>query len=232
MISISAQKEQFTYEIEQSKRRHETVEFESSYTNFVEKSLNSHFPDRFIDFKNIECVIQELHHLYKEMSKEDKIGPFNPNLPVLNISKCDDVLRRKSGSKDIFKSISPSSIKHMRNKKKSHQQSQIEAKGKRKQSVSNVAATMKITSNAVNELTDDESTKDIVQNIESLLSNDTFSPRYKERHLTLTTDPSIIFRDSINRSDSTIYKKLEKEAIEQYENIDDPVDMNFNLLEK
>ncbi|XP_037043158.1 uncharacterized protein LOC119079381 isoform X3 [Bradysia coprophila] len=198
-----AQKKQHNYETGQAKRCHQAPSFQSSYIDFLTKFLESHFPDRFVDFKNIECVIFELSNLFKEMSKDCKIAPFNPNLPVLNISECDKVVRMSSKPNDIFKtSASP---KRICSKRKSRSRTQIEFKDD-----------------------DDENVKEMERSIDDLLSDDTFSPRYKAKH---TSDMLVIFRKSPKKRNSTDFKTLEKEAIEQYESIDDALDMDFNLLE-
>lgn len=213
--------------------QNDTVEFQSSYTDFVTKYLASNFPDRFVDFNNIEYTIQELYHLYRQMSKKNNIGPFNPNLPVLNISQC--------GSKDILKIKSSTSNKHIRNKKKSGShlkikilKTQNEVKGKestRKEQIKKRRCDNQhlVQMNLNNgRLTVDENSKNIGRNIEDLLSADTFSPRYKKKH---ASDVFMIFRKSFNESDSKTFSTLEKEAMEQYADADDAVDMNFNLLE-
>lgn len=228
---------------------YETVQFQSSYTDFVNKFLESFSPDRFVDFKNIECLIQELNNLYKEISKEDKIGPFNPNLPILNISECRPIVKIISGSKDLVKMKSATNTKHIRNKKrKSHShlalktlKTQKEAQGKEKRSK---AETKKLRSvepmippkpmsrNKSPHDADDENGKNIARNIEDLLSEDTFTPRYNAKR---TSEVFMIFQKSFNENDLITSGndeiKLEKEAIEQYQHTNDNVDMNFNLLE-
>lgn len=238
-----AQAKENTYQ----RKRYETVQFQSSYTDFATKFLESLFPDRFADFKNVECVIQELHNLFKEISKEDKIGPFNPNLPVLNISECDPDVRKNSGSKDILKMKSSTSIKHIRNKKKSRShlamktlKTQNEAQEKEKRLTAEIKKHRSdcqhpelMNQNTFESVdSDDENGKNIAKNIEDLLSDDTFTPRYNARH---TSDMFMIFQKSSNKNDLitsvTDQFELEKEAIEQYHNINDAVDTNFNLLE-
>lgn len=176
--------------------------------------------------------------MYREMSIEDKIGPFNPNLPVLNISECDHVVRMNGGSKDGLKIKSSTSIKHIRNRKKSRSDSVIKtlktqnkSKGKEKRKKLKKQRIDSQHPEPVNQNnggttvdSDDESGRIIARNVEELLSDDSFSPRYKEKH---ATDMLMVF----NRNDSTSCSTLEKEAIEQYENVDDTSDMNFNLLE-
>lgn len=201
--------------------------------------METNFPERFVDFKNIECLIEELHNLYKETSKDDKIGPFNPNLPVLNISKCDDTVRTKSKSKDIFKTKSSTRSSRRKENKKSRSRTQIEIKPKGNESITplNIScdkdsiccAPRNPIKSTLTDDCDDDIGKSIVESIENLLIDDTFSPRYKAKH---ASDMFLIFRKSIRRNDSTsmIFNMLEKEAIEQYDNIDDVDDMNFNIL--
>lgn len=172
------------------------------------------------------------------MSKKNKIGPFNPNLPVLNISE--------SGSKDILKMKSSTSVKRIRNKKKSRShlkikivKSQNEVKGKenssrkeqmkKRRSDNQHLVQMNVNNNRLTtDYSVDENSKNIGENIDDLLSADTFSPRYKEKH---ASDVFMIFRKSLNGNDLTTFSslELEREAIEQYAG--DAVDMNFNLLE-
>ncbi|XP_037043156.1 uncharacterized protein LOC119079381 isoform X1 [Bradysia coprophila] len=224
-----AQKKQHNYETGQAKRCHQAPSFQSSYIDFLTKFLESHFPDRFVDFKNIECVIFELSNLFKEMSKDCKIAPFNPNLPVLNISECDKVVRMSSKPNDIFKtSASP---KRICSKRKSRSRTQIEFKGRRKKSIVKKSQCTQSTRQSKIKLPeddDDENVKEMERSIDDLLSDDTFSPRYKAKH---TSDMLVIFRKSPKKRNSTDFKTLEKEAIEQYESIDDALDMDFNLLE-
>lgn len=220
--SSAAQKKQHNYETEASKRC-DTLTFQSNYTDFVTKFIESYFPDRFIDFKNIERVILELNNLFKEMSKEGKIGPFNPNLPVLNISECDKVVRISSGT-----SKTSASLKRICSKRKSRSRTQIEGKGRRRKSTVKKRQCTRSTRQLIEiKLPEDcvgENEKEIERNIEDLLSDDTFSPRYRAKQ---TPDMLVIFRKPSNRNDSTIFTTLEKEAIEQYESIDDALDMNF-----
>lgn len=228
LFFIPAQFKEKTY------KASETVQFQSSYKDFVKKFLETHFPDRFVDFKNVECVIEELYNLYKDISKEDKIAPFNPNLPVLNISGCNDVVRLKSLAQNIFKSPNMQT----RNKKKSQSRTQIEvkAKGKKLIGAGNIGDNLhcclswnRITNCATDQSdSDDDSGKQIAENIENLFNDDTFSPRYKAKH---SSDLHKICRETVRKTDSTIFNTLEKEAIEQYDSVDDDIDMNFNLLE-
>lgn len=207
----------------------DTPSFQSSYTDFATKFLESNFPDRFVDFKNIEGIIFELNNLFKEMSKEDKIGPFNPNLPVLNISECDQIERTSSEPKDFLKASA--CVKRICSKRKSKSRTQIEFKGRRKKSISGKSQCSRSARQIKIELRsdgcEDENGKGIERNIEDLLSDDTFSPRYKAKH---TSGMFVIYKKLPNGNDSIIFSTLEKEAIEQYENGDSgAVDMNFNL---
>lgn len=212
-------------------KRYETVKFQSSYTDFVTKYLDSHFNDRFVDVKNIECVIQELHILFKEICKEDKIGPFNPNLPVLNISECNHAVRINNISKDglkMKKSRSHLAIKHLKTQKTQNEVKEKEKRAKvRKRRKHSQHTEHRDQSNGkLAADSDDDSGKFIERNIEDLLSDDNFSPRYKDKHN--MSDMCTVFRISLNRNGST--STLEKEAIEQYENVDDAGDIN-NVLE-
>lgn len=214
-------------------KRYETVQFESHYTDFLNKFLESQFTERFVDFKNIECLIQELHTLLKEISKTDRIGPFNPNLPVLNISECNKIVRKIS-SKDLLKKKSSTSTKHIRNKKVSLSHIATKPLKPQNESLGNekrFKAKLKNRRNPepVTEIKkrfaddfEDEIGKNIARNLEELLSDDTFTPRYESKH---KSDVFMIFQKTLNSD------QLEREAIEQYQNIDDTADMNFNLLE-
>lgn len=216
-------------------KRYETVQFETHYTDFLTKFLESQFTDRYADFKNIECLIQEMHNLFKEISKTDRIGPFNPNLPVLNISECDKIVRKSNSTKDILKK--KSSTKHIRNKKVSQiaiktKKPQNEPLGKDKRFKAKLKKCRKrgsfpqpIIENK-DRLDDDdfndEVGKNIARNLENLLCDDTFTPRYESKH---KSDMFMIFQKSLNSD------QLEMEAIEQYQNMDNITDINFNLLE-
>lgn len=218
------------------------------------KFLELHFPGRYNDFKNIECLIQELHNLHKQISKSDKIAPFNPNLPVLNISECDKVaLRMGNSPMEKLKKKSSTSTKHIRNKKGplAHKslkifKSQNEARGsekilrktlkrcnlKIKESPSpSSKQTNVVTKNSFVDDFDDEFGKIIAKNLEDLLDNDSFTPRYESKH---TSDMFLIFQKPLNENDVTASSsdaQLEREAIDQYQNSEESMDMQFNLLE-
>lgn len=144
-----------------------------------------------------------------------------------------------NGSKDGLKTNESSSIKHIIHKKKSRshlaikhlktQRTQNEVRGKEKRAKVRKRRKRSQQDQINGGLTadsDDESGRIIERNIDDLLSDDNFSPRYQEKHL---SDMRTVFRKSLNRNGST--STLEKEAIEQYENVDDAGDVNINFLE-
>lgn len=227
-----------------SSKQYDTVQFQSNYTDFVSTFLESHFPDRYADFKNIECLIQELHNLYKEISKTDKIAPFNPNLPVLNISECNQVVGINHSPKDFLKKKSSTTTKRIRKKKGllTHKafktlETQNEVHGREKESRRQMKKRPnddpspepinRSKKSLVDEF-DDEMGKQIARNLEDILSDDTFTPRYKSTH---ASDMFMIFQ-KVNRNELPTSKsdcQLKREDIEQNE--DDSVETKFSLLE-
>lgn len=64
---------------------------DADYRRFVEDLLADQYAPRSADFRNFEEIIAFLDHksIEAESSTARHIAPFNSNLPVLNISKCE-----------------------------------------------------------------------------------------------------------------------------------------------
>lgn len=65
---------------------------DTDYQRFVDDLLVEQYAARCADFRNVEEIIVFLDHksVEAETSTSRHIAPFNSNLPVLNISKCED----------------------------------------------------------------------------------------------------------------------------------------------